>query len=158
MIRSMISTQKSSQKTEKIALGLQEVLDHSYALMALTQHAHWNVEGENFFALHQAYQGQYEELFEAIDEIAERIRALGHYAKGSVGYFAESSSLGTLPLTGCGKELSKGLLEAHRSLISKLKKVSDLSAELGDKETEDLMVGRVQVHEKTVWMFESFLK
>ncbi len=154
----MITNSKISEGTEKIVQGLQKVVDNSYALMALTHHAHWNIEGEGFFDLHKAFQGQYEELFEAIDEIAERIRALGHYAKGSVEHFAEAGALGTLPLTGSAEELVRGLLEAHQRLLIKLKGVRDVAAELGDKETEDLMIGRVQVHDKTVWMLESYLK
>lgn len=154
----MITSKEVSEKTEKIAQGLQKVVDNSYALMALTHHAHWNIEGEGFFDLHKAFQSQYEELFEAIDEIAERIRAIGHYAKGSVDHFAEAGSLGTLPLTGAAQKLVKGLLDAHQRLVIKLKGVRDLAADFGDKETEDLMINRVRVHDKIIWMLDSYLK
>lgn len=154
----MITSTQVSEKTAKIAQGLQKIVDNSYALMALTHHAHWNIEGEGFFDLHKAFQSQYEELFTAIDDIAERIRALGHYATGSIEHFAASGSLGTLPVTGSAQELVKGLLDAQQRLVIKLKGLRDVAAELGDKETEDLMINRIRVHDKTIWMLESYLK
>ncbi len=69
------------------------MLADSYALMALTHLAHWNVEGPNFFGLHTAFQTQYEELLIAIDEIAERVRAVGAYAIGGLGKFAEKAQM-----------------------------------------------------------------
>lgn len=156
--KDMIISKEVSEKTEKIAKSLQKVVDNSYALMALTHHAHWNIEGEGFFDLHKAFQSQYEELFEAIDEIAERIRAIGHYATGSVDHFAKAGSMGTLPLTGSATKLVKGLLDVQKRLVEELKDVRDLAAELEDKETEDLMIGRIRVHDKTIWMLDSYLK
>ena len=69
-----------AKKNTAITDGLNLVLADSYALMALTHLAHWNVEGEDFFPLHKAFQEQYEDLFEAVDDIAERVRALDAYA------------------------------------------------------------------------------
>jgi hypothetical protein len=76
----------------RVTKDLNQVLADSYALMALTHLAHWNVEGPGFFSLHTAFQTQYEELFTAIDEIAERVRALGDYATGGLESLARPSS------------------------------------------------------------------
>jgi starvation-inducible DNA-binding protein len=80
-------------KDASLTDSLNQVLADSYALMALTHSAHWNVEGPGFFALHTAFQTQYEELFTAIDEIAERIRALGAYAIGGRRSFAQTAEM-----------------------------------------------------------------
>lgn len=74
------NTKSKSKSTESVVDSLRVVLADSYALMAQTHICHWNVEGPGFFALHAAFEGQYTELFTAIDEIAERIRSLGNYA------------------------------------------------------------------------------
>jgi DNA-binding ferritin-like protein len=80
----------------QLSVSLNQVLADSYALMSLTHLAHWNVEGPGFFALHAAFQMQYEELFTAIDEIAERVRALGAYATGGLGKLAQTAQMAEL--------------------------------------------------------------
>ena len=82
-----------TQNNARLSDSLNQVLADSYALLSLTHLAHWNVEGPGFFALHTAFQTQYEELFIAIDEIAERIRALGAYAIGGLSKFAETARM-----------------------------------------------------------------
>src|SRR5580700_11473216 len=91
-----ISTAKSAGpviKDSQIVDGLNLVLADSYALMALTHLAHWNVEGSDFFPLHKAFQEQYENLFEAIDEIAERVRALNAYAVGGLNVLGKLANI-----------------------------------------------------------------
>ena len=89
-----MSTQTATkQKSNEVIEGLQTVLSDSYALMAQTHLAHWNVEGPNFFQLHTAFQTQYEELFGAIDEIAERVRALDALAVGGLQKLAKGSRI-----------------------------------------------------------------
>lgn len=134
------------------------VLADSYALMALTHQAHWNIEGPGFFSLHAAFQTQYEELFAAVDEIAERIRALDAYAVGGLFTLANLAKINEsqAPLD---QEAWVGLLhEANAKLLADLAMARDLAGRVNDSETQDLMIGRIAVHQKTAWMLRSFLK
>src|SRR5689334_6263997 len=87
------STTAGTKKDSRVIDGLNLVLADSYSLMALTHLAHWNVEGTDFFPLHKAFQEQYENLFEAIDEIAERVRALDAYAIGGLRAFVNTAKM-----------------------------------------------------------------
>ncbi|MCX8157021.1 MAG: DNA starvation/stationary phase protection protein [Verrucomicrobiae bacterium] len=150
----------NTKATPKGALAdsLNQVLADSYALMALTHAAHWNVEGPGFFALHTAFQTQYEELFTAIDEIAERIRALGAYAMSGLTAFARAAGMKEFSAPLSQEEYVRRLLEANRKLIADAEKARDLAGEANDMESQDLMIQRITLHQKTVWMLESFLK
>ncbi|MCF7674978.1 MAG: DNA starvation/stationary phase protection protein [Akkermansiaceae bacterium] len=149
------STAKSASS---LAASLNQVLADSYALMSLTHLAHWNVEGPGFFALHTAFQTQYEELFIAIDEIAERLRALGSYAIGGLGALGKTAGMkefvSPLPQDG----YVRALIVAHEKLIKDAAIARTIAGEMNDPETEDLMIGRTTLHQKTLWMLKSFLK
>lgn len=142
----------------ELAAALNQVLADSYALMALTHLAHWNVEGPGFFALHTAFQTQYEELFTAIDEVAERIRARGAYAAGGLGTLAQMARMEEFAAPLAQEEYVRRLATAHEKLIADAAHARDLAAQAGDQETQDLMIQRITVHQKTVWMLRSFLK
>ncbi|MBS0656807.1 MAG: DNA starvation/stationary phase protection protein [Verrucomicrobia bacterium] len=149
----------ASTQTDPVAQSLAKLLANTYALLAQTQLAHWNVEGPDFFALHEAFQKQYESLFEAVDEIAERIRALGHYAEGGVERFAAASDLSPMP---AGRQPAKDfvaqLIDGHEKVSASAKAVEDASAKAEDLETQDLAIKRRQEHEKTLWMLHAVLK
>jgi starvation-inducible DNA-binding protein len=130
----------------------------SYALMANTHDAHWNVEGPGFFTLHEAFQKQYEHLFEAIDEIAERVRALDAYPPGGLRQFAELAEIEEFKSPLAAKDYVAGLLVAHEKTIADAVSVRDAAGAANDLETQDLAIGRLQWHQKTVWMLKSFLK
>ncbi len=149
---------ESSQSSQKLTDSLNQVLADSYALMSLTHLAHWNVEGPNFFSLHTAFQTQYEELFTAVDEIAERVRALGAYAIGGLGKFAQVAGMKEFAAPLSQEDFVKQLIAANQKLIDDAVKARDLAGELADSESEDLMIGRITLHQKTVWMLKSFLK
>src|SRR6478609_9704293 len=87
------TTSTAAKKDTRIIDGLNQIVADTYALMALTHLAHWNVEGSDFFALHKAFQEQYENLFEGVDEIAERVRALDAYAAGGLQTFAKTAQM-----------------------------------------------------------------
>lgn len=144
--------------TTALTDSLNQVLADSYALMALTHLAHWNVEGPGFFALHTAFQTQYEELFTAIDEIAERVRALDAYAIGGLATFAQTAGLREFASPMAQEDYVKELIAANDKLIADAAKARDLAGEANDAESQDLMIGRITVHQKTVWMLKSFLK
>jgi starvation-inducible DNA-binding protein len=149
---------ESNSSSKKLTDSLNQVLADSYALMSLTHLAHWNVEGPNFFSLHTAFQTQYEELFTAVDEIAERVRALGAYAIGGLGKFAQVAGMKEFAAPLSQEDFVKQLITANQKLIDDAVKARDLAGELADSESEDLMIGRITLHQKTVWMLKSFLK
>lgn len=149
----------ASKELNKVVIGhLEILLADSYALMAQTHLAHWNVEGANFFGLHAAFQAQYEELFTAIDEIAERIRALGGYAPGGLAMLDAMSEIGGMERKLDAQGYLSHLAEYHQILINSAVKGRDAAGEAGDSETEDLFIARLQVHEKTLWMLKSASK
>jgi len=139
--------------------GLKTVLADSYALMAQTHLAHWNVQGPNFFQLHAAFQSQYEELFIAIDEIAERLRALDVLAPGGLSLLAKASRIEEMPVDALpGKDFVAHLVDAHELIVQHLAELREASEEARDLETQDMIITRLQVHGKTLWMLKSFLK
>jgi len=142
----------------KVVEGLRQVVADSYALLGQTHLCHWNVEGPSFFALHAAFEEQYTELFQAIDEIAERIRALGAYAPGGLGSLAKIAGFKEIPEGAGAAVMVESLVEQNSILIDHAALVRDQAGENNDKETEDLMIARIQVHEKTSWMLRSYLK
>ncbi len=153
------ATPAAKAKTDtRLVEALNQVLADSYALMALTHLAHWNVEGPNFFELHKAFQEQYEELFEAVDEIAERVRALEAYAIGGLNRLGRTAGMDEFSAPMPQKDYVAGLIVAHEKLIDDLGRARHLSGEMDDLETQDLMIKRLQQHQKAVWMLKSFLK
>ncbi len=138
--------------------SLNQVLADSYALMALTHLAHWNVEGQGFFALHTAFQTQYEDLFTAIDEIAERVRALDNYAIGGLGTLAAKAAMQEFAAPLKQEDYVTKLIQANEKLVADASKARDLAGEANDAESQDLMIGRITLHQKTIWMLKSFLK
>lgn len=149
---------KKIKSSKALAGSLNQVLADSYALMSLTHLAHWNVEGQGFFALHTAFQTQYEELFTAIDEIAERIRALDTYAIGGLGKFASTAGMKEFAAPLSQEGYVKQLITANKILLADAAKARDLAGQVNDAESQDLMIGRITLHQKTVWMLKSFLK
>lgn len=149
---------KDTQATDTLAPKLNLVLADSYALMSLTHLAHWNVEGPSFFALHTAFQTQYEELFVAVDDIAERVRAIGSYAIGGLSALADAAKIQEFAAPMAPEGYVQALLAANEKLVVDASAARDASAAANDPETEDLMIGRITLHQKTIWMLKSFLK
>ncbi len=153
-----IPTTATTVKDTRLVDALNLVLADSYALMGLTHLAHWNVEGSDFFSLHQAFQAQYENLFEAIDEVAERIRALDAYAIGGLSNFAKTAQLEEFKAPMPQNDYVAALIVAHEKVVDDTVRARDLAGERSDLQTQDLMIGRITWHEKTLWMLKSFLK
>jgi starvation-inducible DNA-binding protein len=141
-----------------VVASLNRVLADSYALMALSHQAHWNVEGPDFFQLHQAFQTHYENLFAAVDEIAERIRALNAYAPGGLRRLADLGQLEEPQASLSARDYVTVLAAAHAKTLNDLKTLRETAGEHDDPETEDLAIGRIVWHEKTLWMLKSYLK
>ncbi len=155
----MPTTTKTTPSSTAVIDGLKVLLADSYAIMAQTHVAHWNVEGPAFFQLHEAFQKQYEELFEAVDDIAERLRALDAYAPGGLSTLAKATSIGELSIAAMpAKDYVAHLIDAHETLVANGTHLRDEAGNADDLETQDLAIGRLQVHEKTLWMLKSYLK
>ena len=115
------------------------------------------MRGSSFFSLHNAFEAQYTELFPAIDEIAERIRALGAFAPGGLGNLAKMAGMKEIREDASAQDMVKHLSAANNALVADLVAARDAAGVAGDDQTEDLMIARIQVHEKTIWMLDSFL-
>ncbi len=149
---------KNAAPADCLNQSLNQVLADSYALMALTHLAHWNVEGPGFFALHTAFQTQYEELFTAIDEIAERLRARNAYAIGGLATLAQAAKIKEFAAPMAQESYVQALIDANAKLLVDAAVARDLAGEVNDPESQDLMIGRITLHQKTAWMLKSFLK
>ena len=153
-----IKTTAPSTRTAGLTKSLNQVLADSYALLSLTHLAHWNVEGPGFFALHTAFQTQYEELFVAIDEIAERIRALDAYAIGGLSTLAQTAQMKEFASPLAQEDYVLALIAANEKLVADAARARDIAGQANDAESQDLMIGRITLHQKTIWMLKSFLK
>ena len=149
---------KKTKENKKVVGALRQVVADTYALMGQTHLCHWNVRGPGFFALHDAFERQYTELFTAVDEIAERVRALGSLAPGGLSNLASLAGMTELGEDASAEAMVQHLADLNRRIVADLAKARDLAADADDKQSEDLMIARIQIHEKTIWMLDSFLQ
>jgi len=140
-----------------IAEGLSHLLADSYTLYLKTHNFHWNVKGPMFNTLHLMFEAQYTELATAVDEIAERIRALGHPAPGSYAQFSKLSKVKEETTVPKAEAMIEQLVEAHETVARTGRSIFPVADEAGDEPTADLLTQRLQVHEKTAWMLRSML-
>jgi starvation-inducible DNA-binding protein len=146
-------------ETERASISgaLAKVLADTYLLYLKTQNFHWNVTGPEFFSLHLLFEKQYEELSGAVDEIAERIRALGFYVEATTEAFRKLSSIKEGSKILPQFEMIKELVDGHETLIREERHLADLAEKHGDQATVDLMARRLGVHEKAAWFLRSHL-
>lgn len=143
---------------KKISDGLARLLADSYIVYLKTQNYHWNVTGELFHSLHEQFEGQYTELAEAIDEIAERIRALGYQAPGSFREFSGITSVEEDSDQPDALEMVRRLAEDNETILRTCRKALEPCQEAGDEATIDLITNRLKVHSKVAWMLRSHLE
>jgi starvation-inducible DNA-binding protein len=149
----------SAEHRSAIAGGLSKLLADTYTLYLTTHNFHWNVTGPMFNTLHAMFMQQYTELWNAVDPIAERIRALGHPAPGSYAQFAALSSLPDAPRAPPrALEMVKILVEGHEGVVRTARSVFPLANRADDQPTADLLTQRLDIHEKTAWMLRSLLE
>ena len=142
-----------------IAEGLSRLLADTYTLYLTTHNFHWNVTGPMFNTLHVMFMGQYTELWNAVDPIAERIRSLGHPAPGSYAQYARLSSLPDAPETPPkALEMVRVLVAGHEAVARTARALFPLADKAGDEPTADLLTQRLTVHEQTAWMLRSLLE
>lgn len=138
-----------------IATALNGVLADSVVLMLKTQSCHWNVVGPLFQPIHELTEGQYRDLFEAIDTLAERIRALGEFAPVSFTDMLAHAELSEEERLRPASGMLAQLIDDHESLARRLRNVAALAGEHGDGATEDLANARMAFHEKAAWMLRA---
>jgi starvation-inducible DNA-binding protein len=149
-------TEKNKQAIAAVLNGL---LADEHILYTKTRNYHWNYEGDNFMEMHKFYEGQYDELEEIIDEVAERIRMLGHYPEGRMKDFLKLTRLQEQDYTTVQTEQVKNLLADHESIIISIRKaIDDVNETWKDAGTADFITGLMEQHEKMAWMLRSYLK
>jgi len=148
----------SSRDREKIAKGLSKLLADTYTLYLATHNFHWNVTGPMFNTLHLMFMTQYTELWNAVDPIAERIRALGIPAPGTYADFAKLSTIREPVGVPKAKEMIAYLVAGHEAVAKTARGLFDVVGPANDQPTADLLTQRLDVHEKTAWMLRSLLE
>ena len=143
---------------KKIVDGLSRLLADTYTLYLTTHNFHWNVTGPMFNTLHQMFMQQYTEQWTALDQIAERIRALGHPAPGTYREFAQLASIREVEGVPPAMEMVKLLVAAQEGTARTARKLLPLVGKANDQPTADLLTQRLDVHEKTAWMLRSLLE
>nr|WP_304984875.1 Dps family protein [Comamonas sp. BIGb0124] len=142
-----------------ISKGLNRVLADTFGLYLTTHNFHWNVTGPHFNSLHAMFMGQYTELWNAIDTIAERIRSLGFYAPGSYKEFAELASVPDVPVKPPkADEMVRILVKGHETVARGARELFPLLDKVSDEPTADMLTQRVNSHEQTAWMLRSLLE
>jgi starvation-inducible DNA-binding protein len=142
-----------------IAKGLSALLADTYTLYLTTHNFHWNVTGPMFSTLHTMFMQQYTELWNAVDPIAERIRALGHAAPGSYGQFGKLSSIADAPATPPkATAMIRILVDGHEAVARTARRIFPVAEKADDQPTADLLTQRLDIHEKTAWMLRALLE
>ncbi|MGD9601931.1 MAG: Dps family protein [Gammaproteobacteria bacterium] len=138
--------------------GLSRLLADSYSLYLKTHGFHWNVTGPMFNTLHLMFMDQYTEIWNALDQIAERIRALGHPAPASYSQFGRLSSIPEETGTPSALEMVQQLIAGQEAVVRTARKLFPVVDKAGDEPTADLLTQRMQIHEKNAWMLRSLLE
>jgi len=152
-----INTGIKEQDRKQISQGLSHLLADSYTLYLKTHNYHWNVTGPMFRTLHLMFEEHYNELFLAVDQIAERIRALGTRAPGSYTEFSSLSKVKDDEGQQDATAMLYSLINAHETVIRTARETLPLAETANDQVTLDLLTQRLEIHEKTVWMLRSLL-
>ena len=148
----------SKKDREKIAQGLSRLLADSYTLYLKTHNFHWNVKGPMFNTLHLMFMAQYTEQWNALDLIAERIRALGFPAPGTYKEFVRLASIKETEGVPKAIDMIRELVAAQEAVAKTARSVFPVVEKANDQPTADLLTQRMDVHEKTAWMLRSLLE
>jgi starvation-inducible DNA-binding protein len=143
---------------EEIAQGLSRVLADTYTLYLKSHNFHWNVTGPMFQTLHLMFEQHYNELWMAVDLVAERIRALGFPAPATYRQFAALSTIEEDAGVPAALDMVRKLVAGHETVARTAREVFKVAEAANDQPTCDLLTQRMQVHEKTAWMLRSLLE
>lgn len=152
-----ISIGIAKKDREAVAKHLSKLLADTYSLYLKTHSFHWNVTGPQFQTLHTLFETQYTELAVAVDDIAERIRALGVFAPGSYSQFAGLSSVKEETGVPRAEDMIRQLVQDNEAVVRAARSVLPIAEAGQDEASVDLLVGRMRIHEKTAWMLRSLL-
>lgn len=152
-----MASKNSSNNSAKVAGFLSRLLADTYVLYVKTQNFHWNLRDSRFYSLHLLFEKQYEDLAEAVDEIAERIRMIEQHAPASMAEFLKLSHLKEATGNYSGDKMISELCEGHEQIARFLKETIEATQNLGDEGTADLMIQRLKEHDKTAWFLRSHL-
>ena len=147
----------TDESRSRVAEDLATLLADTYALYLKTQNFHWNVMGAEFYSLHILFEKQYTELAENIDEVAERIRALGLFVEGSFSAFKERTAIADESKMRGAKEMVAELVRGHEIVIRSARNLSLVAEDEKDAATVDLLGRKLNMHEKMAWMLRSQL-
>jgi len=153
-----MNTGISAKDRASIAQGLSKLLADTYVLYLKTHNFHWNVEGPMFQTLHTLFMQQYTEAWNAIDLVAERIRALGHYAPGTYREYLKLARIKETEGVPKAKKMVELLIEGQEAVVRTARELLPVAERADDQPTLDLITQRMQVHEKNAWMLRSLLK
>jgi starvation-inducible DNA-binding protein len=148
----------SAKDRQAVAGELSKMLADSYTLYLMTHNFHWNVTGPMFNTLHTMFMTQYTEEWTALDSIAERIRALGHYAPGTYAEYAKLASVKEVSGVPKAMEMVRLLVDAQEATARTARGLFPIVDKANDQPTADLLTQRLDVHEKTAWMLRSLLE
>jgi starvation-inducible DNA-binding protein len=148
----------SDKDRKEVAGGLSKLLADTYTLYLKTHSFHWNVEGPMFQTLHLMFMGQYTEMWNALDVIAERIRSLGTYAPGTYAEIAKLSSVKESKTVPKATKMIEEAVQGHEQVIKTIRNIFESAEKAKDQTTMDVLTQRLDIHEKTAWMLRSLLK
>lgn len=148
----------STKDRAAVAGELSKMLADSYTLYLMTHNFHWNVTGPMFNTLHTMFMTQYTEAWTALDSIAERIRALGHYAPGTYAEYASLSSIPEPKKVPEAMEMVRLLVQGNEAVAKTARAAFEKADQANDQPTADLLTQRLDVHEKNAWMLRSLLQ
>lgn len=145
---------QSNSKSQVVG-ALEKVIANTYTLYFKTHAYHWNVEGPQFKALHEMFEEQYTDMWTALDELAERLRALGAYAPMTSEALAKGSTIKSADIQSDGIKMADELAKDNTTMAKVLMEAISITEEAGDEVTTDMFIGRAALHEKYAWMLRS---
>lgn len=145
------------EQRKRLVANLTAALADAYVLLVKTQGIHWNVVGPLFVSLHELTERQYQGLFAGIDELAERIRALGYPAPASISDMIPHSALGEETDNLTAEQMVGALIRDHETISRRLRDAVEVADDLRDAATSDLLTERLRFHEKAVWMLRAIV-
>ena len=148
----------SGQANKKIVEGLTQVLSDTFVLYFKTHSFHWNVEGPHFKTLHELFEEQYNDLWSFTDELAERIRSLKAYAPTHYEEILKNAKLKPQTKVPKDTDMVTELADDNEAIVKNIFPVLRNAEDAGDEATVDMLIERIDVHEKAAWMLRSFLK
>ncbi len=149
----------SEKNRQAVAIALNQLLADEHILYNKTRNYHWSIEGPSFMEFHKLYEAQYEMLAESIDQVAERIRTLGHFAEGRLKEIVKLATLDEPEVPTDQEKQIQNLETDHETMIMKLRKlIKDFDEKYKDIGSSDFATGLLKEHEKMAWMLRSYLR